>query len=90
MVQRITTITKDYQDRLRDMPYVPKTSFQWDLLGFRSDANKPFLIFLFSDYAIGLQFLKDVRLIRSNVQCNSRGHDDLVRRSLQQQWSSLG
>jgi len=40
MVQRITIIIKNYQDRLRDMPHVPKTSFQRDSLGFSGDANK--------------------------------------------------
>jgi len=57
------------------MPYVPKTYFQRDSLGFSGDANKLFLTFLFSDHAIGLQFLKEVGLIRSNMQCNSCGLD---------------
>jgi len=74
MVQRISTIIKDYQGRLRDMPYVTKTSFQHSL-GFSDDANKLFLTFLFSDHAIRLHFLKDVSLIRSNMQCNSCGRD---------------
>jgi len=57
------------------MPYVPETSFRRDSLGYCGDANKLFLTFLFSDHAIGLQFLKDVGLIRSKVQCNSCGRD---------------
>ena len=57
------------------MPYVPETSFRRDSLGYCGDANKLFLTFLFSDHAIGLQFLKDVGLIRSKVQCNSCGFD---------------
>ena len=88
MVQRITTIIKDNQDRLWKMPYIPKTSFQQDSLGFSCDVNKTFLTFLFSDHAIGLQFLKDDGLICSNVQCNSCSRDDLVCRSLQEQWWS--
>ena len=32
-------------------------------------------MFLFSDQATGIQFLKDVGLIRSKVQCNSCGRD---------------
>ena len=61
MVQRITNIIKDYQERLRELPYVPTTSFRRDSLVYPSDAN------------IGIQFLKDVGLIRSKVQCNSCG-----------------
>jgi hypothetical protein len=57
------------------MPYVPETSFRRDSLGYYGDANKLFLMFLVSDHAIGLQFLKDVGLIRSKVQCNSFGRD---------------
>ena len=72
MVQRII---KDYQERLREMPYVPQTSFRRNSLGFCGDANKLSLAFLFSDHAIGLQFLKDVGLIRSKLQCNSCGRD---------------
>jgi hypothetical protein len=71
MVQRITTIIKEYQDRLREMPYVPKSSFERDSLGFSGEANKLFLTFLYSNHAIGVQFLKDVGLIRSKVECNS-------------------
>jgi hypothetical protein len=66
---------KDYQERLREMPYVPQTSFRRDSLGFCGDANKLFMTFLFSDHDIGLQLLKDVGLIRSKVQCNSCGRD---------------
>ena len=60
MVQRITRIIKDYQERLREMPYVPQTSFRRDSLGYCGDTNKHFLTFLFSDHAIGLQFLRSV------------------------------
>ena len=66
----MTTFIKEYQDKMREMPYVPKTSFQRESLGFCGKANKLFLTFLFSNRAIGLRFPKDVRLIRSKVECN--------------------
>jgi len=75
MVQRITHTIKDYQERLREMRYVPVTTFRRDSLGYCGDTNKLFLTFLFSDHAIGQQLLRDVGLIRSKVQCNSCGHD---------------
>jgi hypothetical protein len=40
MMQRTTDIIKDYQERQREMPYVPKTSFRLDSLGYCGDANK--------------------------------------------------
>ena len=71
MMQRITNIIKEYQDRVRELPYVPATSFRRDSLGYPCDANKLFLTFLFSDRNIDIQFLKDIWLTRSKVQCNS-------------------
>jgi len=75
MLPWITNIIKDYQDRVRELPYVPTTYFRWDSLGYPGDVNKLFLTFLFSDRNINIQFLKDVGLIRSKVQCNSCGRD---------------
>ena len=40
----VSNIIKEYQDRLREIPYVPKTSFRRDLLGYCGNANKLFLI----------------------------------------------
>jgi hypothetical protein len=57
MVQRITTVIKENQDKLREMPYVPKTSFERVSLEFCGETNKLFLTFLYSYHAIGLQFL---------------------------------
>ena len=74
MVQRISGIIKDYQKRLREMAYVPQMSFRRDSLRFCGDANKLSLAFLFSDHAIDLQFLKDVGLIRSKLQCDMAWH----------------
>ena len=56
MVQRISNIIKEYQDILREKPYVLKTYFQRDSMGFSGDANELFLTLLFSDHVIGLQF----------------------------------
>jgi hypothetical protein len=61
MVQQITNI-KDYQERVRELPFVPTTSFRRDYLGYPGDANKLFLTFLFSDRIIGKQFLKGRRI----------------------------
>jgi len=55
MVKFISNIIREYQDILREKPYIPETSFQRDAMGFSDDANELFLT-LFSDHAIGLQF----------------------------------
>jgi len=71
MMQRITNIIKVCQDTVRELPYVPTTSFRRASLGYPGDANKLFLTFLFSDLNIGIHFLNDVGLVLSKVQCNS-------------------
>jgi hypothetical protein len=71
VVQRITNTIKDNHERLREMPYVPITSFRRDSLGYCGVANKIFLTFLFCGHEICLQFLKDVGIIRSKVLCYS-------------------
>jgi hypothetical protein len=75
LVRRTTNFIKEYQDTLREKYYVPKTSFQRESLGFCGDAHKLFLTFLFGEPAIGVQFVKDAGIIRSNMLCNSRGRD---------------
>jgi len=75
MVHHISEVIKEYQDKLREMPFVPKTSYQRDSLGYCGDANKTFLAFLFNNSAVGIQFLKDAGLIRNKVLCNSCGRD---------------
>jgi hypothetical protein len=56
MVHHISNVIMEHQNKLREMPYVPKTSYQRDSLGFCGDANKTFLTFLFSNSAIGISF----------------------------------
>ena len=45
------------------------------VVGINGCVNAGFLIFLFSDKDMGIQFLKDVGLIRSKVPCNTCGRD---------------
>ena len=54
MVHHISNVIKEQQDKLREMPFVPETSYQRDLLGYCGDANKTFLTFLFNNSAIGI------------------------------------
>ena len=58
-----------------EMPFVPRSSFGRSFLGKDGDVNKVFLTYLFIDMDLGIQFLKDVGLIRSKVTCNTYGRD---------------
>jgi len=57
-----------------EMPNVPRTSFRRASHGKDGDANKLFLTY-FIGIDIGINFLKDVELIRSKVTCNICGRD---------------
>ena len=75
MEHHISNVIKEYQDKLHEMPFVLKPLYQRDLLEYWGEANKTFLTFLFSNSAIGIQFLKDVGLIHCKLECNSCGRD---------------
>jgi len=54
---------------------VPKTPYRHTSLGDDGEANNLLLTFLFSDTGLGIQFLKDVGLLRSKVPCYTCGRD---------------
>ena len=55
------------------MPYMPRTTYGRAALGGVGVPNKLFFEFLFSDTDVGIQFLKDVALIRSAMACPTCG-----------------
>ena len=59
-----------YDDRLRKMQMVPRFSYGRGLLRKNGATNRMFLTFLFDHQEMSIQFLKDVGLIPSKVQCN--------------------
>ena len=65
----------EYQRRIVKMSYVPKRSYGHSVVGTNCSVNMVFLTFMFSDKDLGIQFLKDVGLIRSKVRCNTCCHD---------------
>ena len=75
MADEIKSVISTYQRRLMEVPYVPKTSYGRASLGDDGEANKLFLMFLSSDMDIGIQFLKEVGLLRSKMPCNTCGRD---------------
>jgi len=75
MVEQIKYVVSNYQQRLMEKNFVPRSSFGRRSLGKDGEANKLLLSFLFSDMDLGIQFLKDAGLIRSKVTCNTCGRD---------------
>jgi len=69
MVQRLCELVAEYEQRLREMSFVPKSSYGRRVLREYGEPNRMFITFLYSDHAVAIQFLKDVGLLRSNVQC---------------------
>ena len=67
--ERVTSVISAYQRRLKVMPFVPATIYRRATLGAKGFANKLLLVALFSDPDVGVQVLKDVGLIPSNMVC---------------------
>ena len=71
----LSNVIKVYQDKLREMSFVPKISYQRDSLGYCGEAIKTFLTFLLNNSAIVIPFLKAAGLIRSKLPCKFCGRD---------------
>ena len=65
----VTSVVETYERRQNSKPYVCSTTFGRATLRATGVPNKLFLAFLFSDPDVGVQFLKDVGLIRSSMVC---------------------
>ena len=75
MVEQIKCAVSNYQQRLMEKNFVPRSSFGRRSLGKDGQASKLFFSFRFSDMDLGIPFLKDAGLIRSKVTCNACGRD---------------
>ena len=75
MVQRINEVFAKYQDRLREMQSLPRLSYGRGLQCRDGAPNRMFLTCLFCHHELAIQFLKDVGLIQSKVQCNTCERD---------------
>jgi hypothetical protein len=77
MVDQVKCVILKWQ-HVMEMPFVPRSSFGRASLGEDGDANKLILTHLFIDMDLGIQFLKDVGLIRSMVTCNTSSRNMTV------------
>ena len=72
---KLVEIVDEYEKRLQEMPFVPRASYGRRMLREDGGPNRDFLMYLFCGFGFTMQFLKDVGLLRSKVQCNTCGRD---------------
>jgi len=70
-VEKINKIVDSYDKRLQEVLFIPRGSFRRRMLRQDGVQNTDFLTYLFCDSGLAMQFLKDVGLLRSKVQCNT-------------------
>jgi len=70
MVQFLQQIVAHYEERMREMKMAPRLSYGRRLLRRDGAPNRMFLTLLFTRHELAIEFLKDVGLIPSRVQCN--------------------
>jgi len=74
-VEKLCEVVSEYEKRLQKMPFVPRSSYGRRMLREGGGPNRDFLTYLFCDHGFAMQFLMDVGLLRSKVQCNTCGRD---------------
>ena len=75
MVEKLCEVVSEYEKRLQAMPFVPRASYGRRMLREDGGPNRDFLTYLFCDPGFAVQFLKDVGLLRSKMQCNTCDRD---------------
>jgi len=75
MLGKLTEIVDEYEKRLQEMPFIPRASYRRRMLRQDGGQNRDFLTYLSCDDGLAMQFLKDVGLLRSKVQCNTCNRD---------------
>jgi len=66
---------KEYEERLRSSDNVPRFSYGRRMMRDDGDPNRYFLMYLFCEQSMAFQFLQDIGLLRSKMQCNTCGLD---------------
>jgi len=75
MVGKPKEIVDEYEKCLQEMPFIPLGSYRRRMVRQDGGPNRDFLACLFCDNGLAMQFLKDVGLLRSKVQCNTCDRD---------------
>jgi hypothetical protein len=75
MVENITTVLCEYEERLRGLQKVPTFSHGRRMVRSDGAPNRVFFYSLFNDHDMAIAFLQAIGLIRRTMQCNSCGRD---------------
>jgi len=75
MIGNIQEIFHEYEKRLQEMSFIPRGSYGRRMVRQDGGPNRDFVTYVFCDHGLAVQFLKDVGLIRSKVQCNTCDRD---------------
>jgi hypothetical protein len=75
MVEHLAKVATEYEERLRRSSYVPRLSYGRRMLRDNGGLNRYFLMYLFCEHSIAIEFLKDIGLLRSKMQFNTCGRD---------------
>jgi hypothetical protein len=73
MAQALLAVIANYKQRLMAMPQAPRHSFGRAAFGVDGAVNRLFLMYLFLDLDIAIQFLKHTGLIPSQMTCPTCG-----------------
>jgi len=71
MAAHILQVVTECEARLLRLLYVPRFSYERGLVCDDGAPNRLFFNYLFSDQAMAIQFMKEIGLLRSKVQCNT-------------------
>ena len=72
MVEEISKIITQYEERLRRCSFAPRLSYERRMLAEDGGPNAMFLTVLFCDEPMALEFVKDIGLLQSkHLSCNS-------------------
>jgi hypothetical protein len=75
MVDLLVKVFEEYEERLRRCDYVPRFSYGRWMMRDDGGSNRYFQMYLFCEQSMAIQFLKDIGLLRSKMQCNTCGRD---------------
>jgi hypothetical protein len=75
MVDRMVQVFKEYEEQLWSSDNVPRFSYGRRMMRDDGGPNRYFLMYLFCEQSMAIQFLKDIGLLRSKMHCNTCGRD---------------
>jgi len=75
MVSHILEVVRECVQRVQELPFVPRFSYERGLLRDDGGPNRLFFTYIFCDEALTIKFLKDVKLIQSKVLCETCSQD---------------